>query len=212
MDFLLGPERLHSVATIVLSSHSMVPPKHGISKNTSVSATGMLHHQQALLASLQELTLPLGTKLQLLFMIQSWGSHRNEGFTQTNGLSWFLMTSNLTLSFLWPLQNQSSLGDSYTLQVWLSAWGVAAVTSGPYPLCANSEETLLRRFCLDDVGLFLVTSWFSSPRWPEPQILNSKYHTNSPGRVFASSRNFKNQTSIICTVLNIIVQALTASH
>lgn len=88
------------MATIVLSSHSMVPPKHGISKNTSVSATGMLHHQQALLASLQELTLPLGTKLQLLFMIQSWGSHRNEGFTQTNGLSWFLMTSNLTLSFL----------------------------------------------------------------------------------------------------------------
>lgn len=42
-------------------------------------------------------------------------------------------------------------------------------------LCPDLEKTLNRRFCLNDVGLFLITPKFSAPAGQHPPIFNSKY-------------------------------------
>lgn len=56
---------------------------------------------------------------------------------------------------------QYHTGNSY--QVQLPAWETALVPSGTHLLYTDSEETLLRRFCFNNSGLFLITADFSAP-------------------------------------------------
>jgi hypothetical protein len=64
----------------------------------------------------------------------------------------------MTPSFL---QNQYHLHDSYTLPSAATAQGTTLAISGKQPL--YSQKMLLRRFHLNDAGLFLITADFLTP-------------------------------------------------
>lgn len=50
--------------------------------------------------------------------------------------------------------------------------------------CADPEETVPRKFKLNNAGLLLISANFSAPVDHMPWILNSKYLTHRPGSIY----------------------------
>jgi hypothetical protein len=90
--------------------------------------------------------------------LQSWAFNCHRDCTFTNGLSWSIPVPSIS-SYLFMLQNQYHLGDSYVIKSGCQhdcgcLWNTAS-------LC--SQETLPRWFYLGDAGLFLTTGNFLAP-------------------------------------------------